>query len=141
LRLLINKRSKKSVLLFEGFYPNNVLIYGIAKVALTTADIMNLKPVCLLPFSRNGMRFIKTLGTDHINIVSYLPLIVLKNITFLAPLFFKLNVRDLLNLEVKDCHLGKYIYDSHFNKKENNDTNHFDNRISFKNFVRGGDFS
>ena len=110
--MIINKRNKKSVLLFEGFYPSNVLIYGIAKVALTTADIMNLKPVCLLPFSRHRSRFIKTFGTDHISLLSYLPQIVLRDIMLLTRVFFKINVSDLLNLEVNDCHLGKYIYDS-----------------------------
>ena len=47
-----NMKKKNSLLLFEGFYPHNTIIYGIYKVAISAADIMNLTPVCLLPFRK-----------------------------------------------------------------------------------------
>ena len=55
------------IVLFESFYPEKNLIYGMTKVGLTLSSILKCKPICILPPSNKNHDFIKSLCKNTIN--------------------------------------------------------------------------
>ena len=73
----------ENIILFESFYQNKNLIYGITKVGLTLSSILNLKPLCILPPDSRNHDFIVSLCK---NVIYSKPLAIkslLKNFIFI----------------------------------------------------------
>lgn len=104
--------SSDEIMLFESFYSNKNLIYGITKVCLTLSLILNLKPLCILPPATKNHNFIKSLCGNTINSRSLLLKSIFKNFIFLTTIFFTINKIKLLNLTINGVNIGKYIYDA-----------------------------
>ena len=106
-----NSKSE-NIILFEAFYENKNLIYGITKVGLTLSSILNLKPICILPPSNKNHNFIKSLCKNVIYSKSLATKSLIKNFIFLTITFLTINRKKLLELTVDGINIGKYIYDA-----------------------------
>lgn len=102
----------ENIILFESFYENKNLIYGITKVGLTLSSILNLKPICILPPSNKNHTFIKSLCKNVIYSKSLATKSLIKNFIFLTITFLTINRKKLLELTVDGINIGKYIYDA-----------------------------
>jgi len=108
-----NFNSKSAnIILFESFYENKNLIYGITKVGLTLSSILNLKPICILPPNTKNHNFIKSLCKNVIYSKSLAIKSLTKNFIFLTITFLTINRKKLLELTVDGINIGKYIYDA-----------------------------
>lgn len=112
----INKKNDTDAyLLYEMFYPEPAMVYGIAKTALTIATIKELKPICITGLRDNKQKkdlinsmndsvlgdkfnFLKSSIKNSFSILKYLYIIKTKN--------------DLLQLKIDKYTIGPYIYDS-----------------------------
>ena len=106
-----NSKSE-NIILFESFYENKNLIYGITKVGLTLSSILNLKPICILPPNTKNHNFIKSLCKNVIYSKSLAIKSLTKNFIFLTVTFLTINRKKLLELTVDGINIGKYIYDA-----------------------------
>jgi len=109
------KNSSDGVLLFESFYDSKQLIYGVAKVAFSFAKAQNLYPKVFLPLNnKNGAKdFVKSICPNFINTKSYVLLFSIIKSFSLLNFFFKIsNKKDIINIKIGDCDIGKHIYDA-----------------------------
>jgi|SaaInl8_200m_RNA_FD_contig_123_6543_length_7472_multi_4_in_0_out_1_2 hypothetical protein len=110
-----NKDDNNGYLLYEMFYSEPAMIYGISKTALSIARIKGLKPICITGLRGNQERFsfinsmndtvtgkpfnfISSILKDSLNILKYLILLRDK--------------KSLLNLKIEKYEIGPYIYDA-----------------------------
>ena len=100
------------IVLFESFYPEKNLIYGMTKVGLTLSSILKCKPICILPPSNKNHDFIKSLCKNTINSRSKIIKSILNNFIFLFITFFTINKKKLLSLTIDGNNIGKHIYDA-----------------------------
>jgi len=100
------------IILFESFYPERNLIYGMTKVGLTLSSILQFKPICILPPSNKNHDFIKSLCKNTINSRSKIIKSILNNFIFLFITFFTINKKKLLSLTIDGNNIGKHIYDA-----------------------------
>lgn len=106
---------KKDILLYEAFYKEEQLIYGVSKVALSISSIKNLTPVCMLPIKspKKTLKFIKSINPNFINTRKYLLFSFIKHFwSCLNYFFFINNKRDLIDLSINGVKIGRYIYDA-----------------------------
>jgi hypothetical protein len=109
------KESNNGYLLYETFYSEPIMIYGISKTALTIAKIKNLKPLCIksLKNNRETLDLVHSMNSNIVgNKIDFIKSTI-KNSFFILKYFLKIsNQRDLLNLKIGKYEIGKYIYDS-----------------------------
>lgn len=113
-RLSNSSKNKADILLFDVFFLEKSLIYGIAKTALFIANIQGLKPLGLVPQNspKINRQFIKSMCFETTGTRFSLFRTLLKNIAEITLLVVK--VRDkqtLLELAYLDVKVGPYIYD------------------------------
>ena len=102
----------EEIILFESFYYNKNLIYGVTKVGLTLSSILKLKPLCILPPKSTNHNFIKSLCGNTVNSQFGVTKSIFNKFLFLLVTFFSVNKLKLLNLHVDGINVGKYIYDA-----------------------------
>ncbi len=111
-----NKRNDASgYILYEMFYSEPAMIYGISKTALTIANIKNLKPVCieLLRESEVNHNLLDSMNDNIIgNKNDFLKVSMKNSFTIMRHFLSIKNKYDLLNLKIGKCDIGKHIYDS-----------------------------
>ena len=112
----INKKEDDNgCLLYESFYNEPAMIYGIAKTALTIANIKGLKPLCLVPLKTNkaNSNLIYSMNNNVLGRKKDFLSTSIKNIFPILKYIFSIqNKQDLLNLKIEEYEIGKYIYDA-----------------------------
>jgi hypothetical protein len=102
-------------LLYEMFYAEPVINYGISKTALSIAKIKGLKPICITGLRGKKERFdlINSMSDTVVGNPFNFFLSSLKNsLSILRILFSINNKKDLINLTLDKYHIGPYIYDT-----------------------------
>jgi len=102
-------------LLYETFYSESAMIYGIAKTALTIANIKNLKPLCIksLRDSKENYDLVHSMNNNIVGKKSDFIKTSLKNSFSILKSILKINNKqNLLKLKIDQYEIGKYIYDS-----------------------------
>lgn len=111
----VNKREKHTgYLLYETFYNEPVMIYGISKAALIIAKIKDLKPIGLeaLRVSDENRDLIHSMNNNIIGNKKDFLFSAIKNIFIIGKYFFSIkNKQDFLGLKIDKYEIGKYIYD------------------------------
>lgn len=112
----VNKKDdNQGCLLYEMFYSEPAMIYGISKTALSIAKIKDLKPICIsgLRGTKEKKNFINSMNnTIDGGIISFF-LSSLKHSINIFKYFFSIqSKRDLLDLKINKYEIGPYIYDA-----------------------------
>lgn len=109
------KDDSNGYLLYEMFYAEPAMIYGIAKTALTIAKNKGLKPICITGLRGDKKRFelINSMNdTIKGNPFSFF-ISSAKNSLSMCKYFFSIkNKQDLLKLKINQYEIGPYIYDA-----------------------------
>jgi len=106
---------KNGYLLYETFYSEEVMIYGISKTALSFAKSENLKPICIegLNSTPKNQKLVHSMNDTVVgNKLDFLRTVSKYSIPILINILKIKNKNDLLKLKIGDYSLGKYIYDS-----------------------------
>jgi len=106
---------KNGYLLYETFYSEEVMIYGISKTALSFAKSKNLKPICIegLNSTRKNKKLVHSMNDTVVgNKLDFLRTVSKYSIPILINILKIKNKNDLLKLRIGEYSLGKYIYDS-----------------------------
>jgi len=106
---------KNGYLLYETFYSEEVMIYGISKTALSIAKSKNLRPICIegLNSTPKNKKLVHSMNDTVVgNKLSFLITVSKYTISILKNILNIKNKNDLLKLKIGEYSLGKYIYDS-----------------------------
>lgn len=109
------KNGDNGCLLYEMFYSDPAMIYGISKTALSIAKIKGLRPICITGLRGKKERFdlINSMIDTTVGNPFYFILSSLKNsLNILRFLFLINNKKKLINLKIEKHHVGPYIYDA-----------------------------
>ncbi|MBE0514907.1 hypothetical protein [Sulfurimonas sp.] len=101
-------------LLYEAFYLEPIMTYGITKTALTIAKIKGLTPVGIEPLrtSEENKKLIYSMNNNIIGNKFDFLVSAIKNIFSILKYTFKIrNKQNFLNLKVDKYEIGKHIYD------------------------------
>jgi hypothetical protein len=107
-------KEREEILLYESFYAEKQLIYGISKIALSVAHIKKLKPVCLTPFTfnRDQLSFIRSINPNTIDTRKGIAISFLLNLLTCLKVWRIQNKKDILNFSIRNVNIGPYIYDT-----------------------------
>ncbi|MBT5491635.1 hypothetical protein HOK00_04965 [bacterium] len=112
----VNKKDDKNgYLLYETFYTEPSMIYGISKTALTIANIKKLKPLCVesLRSNEKNNTLVHSMNKTIVgNKNDFLKSCIKNNLGILKHILNINSKQDLLNLKIEQYEIGKYIYDS-----------------------------
>lgn len=107
-------KETEEILLYENFYAEKQLIYGISKIALSVAHIKKLKPVCLLPltFSNEKLSFIKSINPNTVDTRLGIVTSFLLNFFTCLRMWRIRNKKDIINLSLENVNIGPHVYDT-----------------------------
>mgnify|MGYP003290499285 CR=1 FL=1 len=105
-----NENDNKDILLYETFYATPQHCYGISKVALCAAKVLNLKPAVILPWK--GSKMSKSMCGLSFQMKDKLMVLLIKHCFLLLRCFGVNNKKKLLGMSHKGINIGTYIYDS-----------------------------
>ena len=112
----VNKKNDSNgYLLYETFYTEPAMIYGISKTALSIAKSKNLKPLCIesLRISEENKTLVYSMNNTVVgNKNDFLKACLKKSFSILRYILIIDSKQDLLNLKIEQYEIGKYIYDS-----------------------------
>ena len=105
-----NRRENPSgVLLYDNFYHEPQLQYGISKVALSISKSMNLSPAVLLPWKDAPMS--RSMCDMQFQMRDHVYIIILKHIFEFLGVFLFIGKKKLLSYSVGQDRIGTSIYD------------------------------
>jgi hypothetical protein len=112
----INRKDySNGYLLYETFYIEPAMIYGISKTALCIAKSKNLKPLCIESLRSNieNNTLVHSMNDTVVgNKYNFLKACIKNSFFILKYLLSIQNKRDILNLKIDQYKIGKYIYDA-----------------------------
>lgn len=109
-----NCTSASASLLYESFYAEKPLIYGVSKVALCIAKAHKLNPLCIksLTIRQDNNAFVESMNANCWGSKKDYFLSFFKNAMRVVRLWIRVgNGADLLKLKYEKYELGIYIYD------------------------------
>ncbi len=107
--------SRREYLLYESFYSELPLIYGISKTALTIAKIKALQPICIVGLRGEKEKFslINSMCKNIVGKFFDFGFSCLKNVLSIFINFLRIqNRNDLLKLKIEKYNIGYHIYDA-----------------------------
>jgi len=102
-------------LLYETFYSEPAMIYGISKTALSIAKSRKIKPLCIesLRSNEENNALVHSMNNNVVgNKNDFLKVCINNSLSILKYIMPIKNKQDLLNLKIEQYEIGKYIYDS-----------------------------
>ncbi|MCG7496852.1 hypothetical protein MHO82_08255 [Vibrio sp. Of7-15] len=112
----VNKKDDDNgCLLYEMFYSEPEMIYGISKTALTIAKQKSLKPICITGLRGKKERFslINSMNDTVVgDLFSFFKSSAISVVPILKTMISIRNKKDLLNLEIDGYKVGHHIYDA-----------------------------
>ena len=105
-----NINTSDKILLYENFYTSSQVNYGVSKVALCIANILELKPYVLLPWKKSELSESMCLNRFDLR-KNILRLLIFHSFTLLKVFIETNKGEDILNLNLCKCHIGYYMYD------------------------------
>ncbi|MDB9972516.1 hypothetical protein OAD64_01120, partial [Oceanospirillaceae bacterium] len=112
----LNQRTSESsgTLLFDIFFDESPIIYGIAKTALAISKSKDLLPLGIVPqkLSTDNEKIVNSMCFETTGKRFFLFYVFIRNFIKIAKLFIKIKDRkSLLVLNVDSINIGKHIYD------------------------------
>lgn len=109
------KDSDNGCLLYEIFYSEPAMIYGISKVALSIARHKELKPICITGLRGKKEKFALIESMNNFIVgdpFCFFLSSLKKSFSLLKCIFSIKSNKDLIKLKIKGCDIGPYIYDA-----------------------------